>query len=229
MRDISILLIEDDDETAGEILSALAERSWGSQRVSTVGEGLSLVTRQAFSAVVLDRMLPDGNGMDLLQALAHWKVTTPVLVLSALGTTADKVEGLDCGADDYMAKPFDVEELCARIRVLARRAAPHPELIVVDDLEIWCKARTAYRGGRLLKLTPKEFDLLQYLAANESILVTRPMITQHVFKLRIDPGTNVVEVHVHRLREKLDREPAAALLHTVRGKGYILKPCEKHG
>lgn len=151
------------------------------------------------------------------------EILTPALILSAMGELEDKVAGLDGGADDYLVKPFAHDELCARIRVLGRRSHPHPAVLIVRDLEICTKARRAYRAGEPLKLSPKEFDLLHYLAVNAGIVVTRQMILHHVFRVRhADP--NLVVVHVFRLRDKVDKNHPERLIETVRGEGYVLNP-----
>jgi two-component system OmpR family response regulator len=221
---MELLLIEDDPGTAEEILHTFANAGWRSDHAATAESGLRLAAAKAYAVIVLDRMLPDGDGLAVLRALRQRQILTPVLVLSALADVDHKVAGLGDGADDYLAKPYWADELCARVRVLSRRALPHPEVLLVADLEIWTKAGTAFRGGRRLDLSPKEFELLRYLAVNAGIPVTRRMILEQVFhwKAESDPGTNVVDVHVSRLRGKLDKGFDRPLLATVRGEGYLL-------
>jgi two-component system OmpR family response regulator len=220
----NILLVEDDQETASELVNAMNAQGWNVDHVVQVSQGLKHAASNPYDLIVLDRMLPDDDGLTLVQRLHELQITIPVLVLSALGESAHKVEGLDVGADDYLAKPFSADELFARVRALLRRSAagPHPEVLVIEDLEIWVKARNAVRNGRNLDLTDTEFNLLHYLAVNEGETVTRRMILENVFNVKFDPGTNVVEVHVSRLRRKLDQKKELPLLRTVRGRGYVL-------
>jgi two-component system OmpR family response regulator len=221
---MDILLIEDDPGTAAEIVRTFADAGWASDHAATAHDGLRRAAGKAYAVIVLDRMLPDGDGLAVLRELRRRQILTPVLVLSALAEVDHKVAGLTEGADDYLAKPYSAEELRARVQVLSRRAFPHPEVLLVADLEIWTKAGTAFRGGRRLDLSPKEFELLRYLAVNTGIPVTRRMILEQVFhwKAQSDPGTNVVDVHVSRLRGKLDKGFERSLLATVRGEGYVL-------
>jgi len=217
-------LIEDEPAIAQEVMAAIAADGLEVEHVATGEEGLKAAAAKPYAVLVIDRMLPGLDGLSMLGKLRDLGVQTPALILSAMGETEQRVEGLRGGADDYLAKPFDAEELQARIAVLCRRAVPHPEVILIDDLQIWTVAKRARRAGEDLKLTPKEFDLLAYLARNEGLVVTRRMIQAHVFKLKFDPGTNLVDVHIARLRKQIDagREEGTKLLKTERGNGYIL-------
>lgn len=221
---MQVLVIEDDPGTAAEIAAVLREAGWTVDVACDGSDGLRRAAARPYAVLVVDRLLPVLDGLSVLRELRTRGVLTPALILSALGQPMDKVQGLTQGADDYMAKPFAREELCARVQVLSRRSLPHPEVLLIGDLEIWVKARTAHRGGRPLDLSPKEFDLLHYLAVNKGIAVTRRMILEHVFdwKAETEPGTNVVDVHVHRLRGKLDKGFDRPLLMTMRGSGYLL-------
>jgi len=223
-----ILVVEDDPELG----PAIAEAVGGGTLAGTVAEGLRLAAARPWDAIVLDRMLPDGDGIDLLTRLREMGIRTPVLILSALHETPRKVEGLSAGADDYLGKPFAMDELTARLAALRRRAQrdPHPQVTVLGDLEIWHKARTAVRAGQPLELSDLEFRLLVLLAEHAGALVTRQMILERIFNYRpgLDPGTNVVEVAMSRLRQKLDRPfEAPALLETQRQRGYLLRAPEE--
>jgi two-component system OmpR family response regulator len=215
--------VEDDLGLAREIGDLFRRQGWTADHVGTGEEGLKRAAAHPYDVLIVDRMLPALDGLTVLQRLRGMEIMTPTLILSALGELEDKVAGLDGGADDYLVKPFAHDELCARVRVLSRRSQPHPAVLTIKDLEIWTKARRAYRAGEFLKLTPKEFDLLHYLAVNEGIVVTKQMILQHVFHVRhADP--NLVVVHVFRLRDKVDRDHLERLIGTVRGEGYVLNP-----
>ncbi len=216
------LLIEDEAEVATAVAEALRKDGFRVDHQETGEAGLKAAAATAYDVLVVDRNLPGLDGLSLLKRLREMGVMTPTLILSALGETKQKIEGLEGGADDYLGKPYDPDELRARVAVLCRRAMPHPEVILIEDLEIWTVAKRARRAGRDLKLTPKEFTLLEYLARNEGIVVTRTMILKQVFGLSFDPGTNVVDVHIARLRKNLDRDFDRKLLQTDRGNGYLL-------
>jgi two-component system OmpR family response regulator len=196
------------------------------RHVGTAAEALETAAAAPFDAIVLDRTLPDGDGLAIVPRLRVLEVATPVVVLSALAETAHKLEGFRHDVDDYLGKPFSVEELAARIVAVCRRAkrSPHPSVLVLGELEIWLKAGSAVRAGRRLDLSDTELKLLILLAENEGVLVTRRMILEKVFGYRVgvDPGTNVVEVGMSRLRAKLDRGFAHPMLETVRQQGYLL-------
>jgi two-component system, OmpR family, response regulator len=220
------LIVEDDDTTADHIAASLAADGWVCARVARLSDGLDAVLGEAVDLLVLDRTLPDGDGLSLLKKARDLGFTGPVLVLSALGTTEHRVEGIDSGADDYLPKPFEGIELRARARALVRRAgrAHNPEVLICGDLELLIKARTAHRQGQHLKLSPKEFDLIRYLVEHAGDLVTRDMLLKAVWKLNFDPGTNVVDVHMSRLRRKIEDGLEPPILTTLRGEGYRLTP-----
>lgn len=226
-----VLLVEDDPEMAASTERIITEEGWEVEVAGDGETGLQLAAATGFDLLVVDRMLPQLDGLSMLRRLRELEVLTPALVLSALGESADKVAGLDGGADDYLTKPFSADELMARLRALHRRAErnAHPEVLLIDDLEIWSKSRTAVRGGQALNLTDAEFKLLVYFAQHEGSLVTRKMILEHVFEwpAHLDPGTTVVEVAISRLRGKLDRNFSRPLLTTVRRRGYILNATDK--
>jgi len=222
-----ILLIEDDAETAGYIAKGLSEQGHVVDHVADGREGLFLASDASFDLVILDRMLPGLDGLGVLRALRAAGVETPVLILSALASVDDRIEGLDCGSDDYLVKPFAFSELAARTNALLRRAegkanAQAENRLVVGDLEIDLLARTVHRAGRAIDVKPREYQLLEYLARNAGRVVTRTMLLEQVWDYHFDPGTNVIDVHVSRLRRKLDDGFEQPMLRTVRGAGYRL-------
>jgi two-component system OmpR family response regulator len=220
-----ILLIEDDRETAAYLVRGLGEEGHNVDHVVDGREGFFLATSGGFDLIVLDRMVPGLDGLALLKALRAAEIETPVLILSALASVTDRIEGLESGSDDYLVKPFSFGELLARANALLRRgegrAAADPRL-VVGELEIDLLSRIVRRAGRTIDLKPREYRLLEYLARNEGRVVTRTMLLEQVWDYHFDPGTNVIDVHISRLRRKLDDGFDAPLLHTVRGAGYRL-------
>ncbi len=220
-----ILLVEDDDATASYIAKGLIEAGFLVERANNGRDALFQATDGGFDAVVLDRMLPGMDGMSVLAALRAAGIDTPVLILSALGTPEDRVRGLTSGADDYLVKPFAFAELMARLTLLMKRgAAPAAAVtqLVCGDLEMDLLARQVRRAGRRVDLQPREFRLLEYLLRHQGQVVTRTMLLEGVWDYHFDPTTNVIDVHVSRLRKKIDEGFAAPLLHTVRGAGYRL-------
>jgi two-component system OmpR family response regulator len=220
-----ILLVEDDAETAAYIEKGLREIGHTVDAAATGPDGLNLALHCAFDAAVVDRMLPGLDGLDLIAALRAADNPLPVLILSALGQVDHRVEGLHAGGDDYLAKPFAFSELTARITALTRRAgATAAETsLAVGDLAIDLLARQAARAGQEISLQPKEFALLEFLMRHAGQVVTRTMLLEHVWGYHFDPQTNVIDVHISRLRQKIDKGFAAPLLHTVRGAGYCLR------
>jgi len=221
-----ILLVEDDSETALYLSRGLAEEGHSVEHVSDAREGLYLASDMGFDLIILDRMVPGMDGLSMLRALRAAGVDTPVLVLSALATVGDRIEGLEAGSDDYLVKPFSFAELLARANALLRRAdgkAAAPDLrLVVGDLEIEPLARTVKRAGKQIELKPREYRLLEYFARNAGRVVTRTMLLEQVWEYHFDPGTNVIDVHVSRLRRKIEDGFDQPILHTVRGAGYRL-------
>lgn len=221
-----ILLIEDDALVAAAVVEILEREQITVQVAASAEDGLRSVGQADVDVIVMDRMLPGLDGLGAVARLRQAGIATPVLMLSALGRADHRVEGLDVGADDYLAKPFDPAELLARLRALQRRAATlaNQPVLLHGDLELHVKARTAHRDGRHLALSPKEFELLKYLMEHSGEVVTRQMLLQNVWKLSFDPQTNVIDVNLVRLRRKLDEGFATSCLETVRGQGYRLRP-----
>ena len=220
-----ILLVEDDQTTADFIASGLEQAGFLVDRATNGRDGLFLGTDTDYECIVLDRMLPGLDGMAVLAALRGAGVHTPVIVLSALGAPEDRIAGLTGGSDDYLAKPFAFAELLARIRLLIRRsqhAAAQQTSLSCADLEMDLLARRVRRAGQTIDLQPREFRLLEFLLRHVDQVVTRTMLLEGVWDYHFDPGTNVIDVHLSRLRKKVDEGFGRPLLHTVRGVGYRL-------
>lgn len=219
-----ILLVEDDLQTAAAIGHILAPVQITVDHVETGEAALQLGGTEAIDVIVADWMLPGITGIDLIARLRAAGVEKPILMLSALGRSEHRIEGLDRGADDYLAKPFEPAELIARLRALYRRTnvQSRQPVLIHGDIEIQVRARTAHRAGKHLGLSPKEFELLKYLMENAGEIVTREMLLRHVWKLNFDPQTNVIDVNLVRLRRKLEDGFAGDVLETVRGQGYRL-------
>jgi two-component system OmpR family response regulator len=218
-----ILTIEDDAVTAGEIVAELQLHGNHVDYVAGGNEGLQKALSGNYDAITLDRMLPELDGLTLVMRLREAGVRTPVLMISALSDVDERIRGLRAGGDDYMTKPFAPDEMAARIEVLLRREpAQQATMLRVDDLELDLMARVARRGGAPIELLPLEFRLLDYLMRNSGQVLTRTMIFEAVWGYRFDPGTNVIDVHMARLRRKVDAGHAQPLIHTVRGHGYLL-------
>jgi two-component system OmpR family response regulator len=221
-----ILLIEDDRETAAYLAKGLGQEGHSVERATNGQDGLFQATDGTVDLIILDRMRPVLDGISVLKALRAAKVETPVLVLSALASVGDRIEGLESGSDDYLVKPFSFAELLARVNALLRRREarldPADHRIAVGDLEIDPLSRIVRRSGKKLELKPREYLLLEYFARNEGRVVTRTMLLEQVWDYHFDPGTNVIDVHVSRLRRKLEDGFDKPLLHTVRGAGYML-------
>jgi two-component system OmpR family response regulator len=222
---MKLLVVEDDRETAAYLVKGLSESGYVVDRVGDGREGLFLASSGGYDAMVLDRMLPGMDGLAMLGALRAAEIRTPALILSALGSVDDRVKGLRAGGDDYLVKPFAFSELLARIEALLRRgtAAPATTRLQVADLELDLLTRTVRREGKTIELLPREFRLLEYLMRNAGHVVTRTMLLEHVWDYHFDPQTNVVDVHVSRLRQKIDKSFERTLRHTVRGAGYCLR------
>jgi two-component system, OmpR family, response regulator len=219
-----ILLVEDDDATASYITDALSDEGFAVDRADDGSAGLALACEGKYSAIILDRMLPVMNGMEVLDGMRVSNVKTPTIFLSALGSVDDRVEGLRAGSQDYLVKPFAIAELVARVHALVRSVPSGDDAIqhIFGDLIVDRIERTAHRAGQPIDLQPREFRLLEYLMRNQGQIVTRKMLLEGVWDYHFDPGTNVIDVHVSRLRKKLDEAGGQPILHTVRGKGYIL-------
>jgi two-component system OmpR family response regulator len=220
-----ILVIEDDQDTLAYIAKGLEEAGHVVDRSGDGKDGLFMALEEDYDALVVDRMLPSLDGLSLVQSLRAAEKRTPVLILSALGEVDDRVEGLQKGGDDYLTKPFAFSELLARLDALSRRgeAEPITTKLQVADLEMDLLARTVKRAGRTIELQPREFRLLEYLMRHSGQVVTRTMLLEKVWDYHFDPQTNVIDVHISRLRRKIDRDFDHELLHTVRGAGYALR------
>jgi len=218
-----ILVIEDDHEAAAYLLKGLTENGHRVDLAAEGRQGLERARRENFDAMIIDRMLPGLDGLSIVAALRAAKDPTPVLILSALGDVDERVRGLRAGCDDYLGKPFAFSELLARLEALSRRGNAETRLKVAD-LEMDLLARTVMRAGRPIELLPREFRLLEYLMRNAGHIVTRTMLLEKVWDHHFDPQTNVIDVHVSRLRQKIDKGFEGPLLHTVRGAGYTLRP-----
>lgn len=220
-----VLIVEDDPVIAGFVTKGLRESGHNVDAVATGADGLHRATQENYHAIVLDRMLPVVDGMDVLRQLRANGIRTPVLMLSSLGEVEHRVNGLRGGADDYLAKPFVFAEVLARLEALLRRNSGSAEEVTrlrVADLEMDLLKRSVRRAGKLIDLQPREFKLLEYLMRNADQVVTRTMLLEAVWDYHFDPQTNVIDVHISRLRQKLDRDSSTVLLHTVRGAGYLL-------
>ncbi|MDZ3837096.1 MAG: response regulator transcription factor [Rhodospirillales bacterium] len=221
-----ILVIEDDVETAGYLRKGLNESGHVVDHAATGPDGLAMALADSYDALIVDRMLPGLDGLTLIKSLREQQLTTPVLILSALGQVNDRVRGLKAGGDDYLIKPFAFSELVARLEALARRGGADDRVatkLKVADLEMDLLARIVRRGGRQIDLQPREFRLLEYLMRHAGHVVTRTMLLEGVWDYHFDPQTNVIDVHISRLRGKIDKGFSAPLLHTVRGAGYSLR------
>jgi two-component system OmpR family response regulator len=220
----NILLIEDDDETAVEIVAELAHRGFEVDSAVTGTEGLAKALSDGPEALIVDRMLPGIDGLTIIERLRSQGIRTPVLVLSALGAVDDRVRGLRAGGDDYLTKPFALIELTARLEALLRRPVESRETTLrVEALKLDLIERTARRGERDIELLPREFRLLEYLMRHEGQVVTRAMLLEEVWNYRFIPQTNLVDVHIGRLRRKIDGEAEAPMIHSVRGAGFMLR------
>jgi two-component system OmpR family response regulator len=223
--DMRILLVEDDEKTASFIKKGLKEAGYVVEHAADGEDGLYLATTASYDAAVVDIMLPKMDGLSLIGELRRKKITTPVLVLSAKRSVDDRVKGLYAGGDDYLVKPFSFSELLARIHTLIRRTTTAAEStkLAVSDLSLDLLSRKVLRAGNEIELQPREFSLLEYLMRNTGRVVTKTMIMEHVWDWDFDPQTNVVEVRVCNLREKIDRPFEKKLIHTMRGVGYVLE------
>ena len=221
-----ILVVEDDTDVAGFIVKGLREAGHLAEHAANGQDGLLAATSQDFDAIILDRMLPGGiDGLGVVEMLRAQDNHTPVMFLSAMAHVDDRVRGLKAGGDDYLTKPFAFSELLARVEALARRRrAAGPETrLQVGDLELDLLSRTVKRRNQKIDLQPREFMLLEYLMRHAGQVVTRTMLLEGVWDYHFDPQTNVIDVHVSRLRQKIDKPFDTALLHTVRSSGYMLR------
>ncbi len=223
-----ILVVEDSQRIAAFLKKGLTEEGYSVDSVADGDDAYRRAMEQEFDAAIVDVMLPGRSGLDLVRELREAGRSMPILVLTARDRIDDKIEGLDAGADDYLTKPFDFTELTARLRALLRRSGGSaPPVLRAGSLELDPATREVRRGGEPVSLTPKEFALLEYLLRNVNRPLTRATLMEHVWGIRFDPGTNVVDVFVNSLRNKLD--PDRDLIQTVRGVGYIIRSTERDG
>lgn len=225
---MKLLLVEDDKETAAYLQRALVEAGHTVDYAGVGRDGLLLAAGEAYDVIILDRMLPQIDGLAILRTIRASGVNTPVLLLTALGGIDDRVEGLEAGGDDYLVKPFAFAELLARVNALGRRP-PTQDIrtsLQVSDLTLDLLKRTVSRRGVRIDLQPREFQLLEFLMRHAGRIVTRTMLLESVWDFHFDPKTNIVETHVSRLRAKVDRGHTHELIHTVRGAGYCLREPE---
>jgi DNA-binding response OmpR family regulator len=220
-----VLLIEDDRKIADFVLRGLREEGFAVDHADNGEDGLHMGLMEPYDAAIVDLMLPRLDGLSVIRRLRAESRTTPVIILSAKGSVDDRVQGLQSGGDDYLTKPFAIAELIARVQALIRRSSgiAEPTALQVADLKIDLLAREVSRGGERIDLQPKEYALLEYLMRNAGRVVTKTMIIEHVWDYNFDPGTNVVEARVCRLRDKIDKPFTRKLIQTIRGAGYVLK------
>ncbi|HEX4173266.1 MAG TPA: response regulator transcription factor [Acetobacteraceae bacterium] len=219
-----VLVIEDDDGTAEEIVTDLGDRGYLLDRASDGTDGLQRARTGGWDVLVVDRMLPGLDGLSVIEALRDEGVRTPVLVLSALNAVNDRVRGLRAGGDDYLAKPFSLSELAARLEALLRRPAePRETVLRVGPLELDLLSRSARRGRRELELLPREFQLLEYMMRREGQVLTRAMLLENVWNYRFVPQTNLVDVHIGRLRRKVDGPDEPPMILSIRRVGFMLR------
>jgi len=223
---VRVLIIEDDSEVSSYIQQGLSEAGWNVDVAADGKQGLLMATTESYDALLVDRMLPGVEGLTLIRTLRASGDTTPALILSALGEVDDRVKGLKAGGDDYLVKPFAFSELLARLDALIRRSkaggSQNETTLSLADLEVDLLKREVVRGGRKIDLQPREFQLLEFLLRHAGQVVTRTMLLEGVWNYHFDPQTNVIDVHISRLRGKIDKGFDKPLLHTIRGAGYRL-------
>jgi len=224
LEPMRILVVEDDKKIASFVVNGLKQSGFAVDHAAEGEEGLAKALTIPYDALVVDLMLPKLDGLSLIQRLRAKGLQAPVLILSAKASVDDRVKGLQAGGDDYLTKPFAFSELLARIQALIRRStqAPEPTRLAVGDLQMDLLAREVERGTEKIELQPREYALLEYLMRHANRVVTKTMILEHIFDYSFNPQTNVVDVLVHRLRSKVDKDKA--MIHTIRGVGYVLRP-----
>lgn len=224
-----ILIVEDDTEVNAHLTRSLQENGYAVESTHSGSEGLALAQKNTYDILLLDRMLPQVDGLTILSTIRKASNTTPVLILSALGNVDDRVEGLKAGGDDYLIKPFALVELQARIEALLRRGQPHSHSEIVlsgAGITIDLLARKVTCDGKDVALQAREFKLLEFLLRHKNQIVTRTMLLEHVWNYHFDPQTNVIDVHISRLRQKIDADPSHSRIKTLRGEGYIIEDKE---
>jgi heavy metal response regulator len=221
-----ILVVEDDKKVASFIVKGLKQEGFAVDHAADGEDGLYLALNEPYDACIIDIMLPKLDGFNLIEKMRHQKINAPVIILSAKRSVDDRVKGLQTGSDDYLVKPFAFSELLARVQALIRRAsAPAlPTRLAVGDLHMDLLTREVFRGDQKIDLQPREFALLEYLMRNAGRVASKTMIMEHVWEYNFDPQTNVVDVLVCRLRNKMERDVEKKMIHTIRGVGYVLKP-----
>lgn len=225
LQSMKILIIEDDLDAASYLVKAFREAGHNTEHASDGESGLFMSSENNYDVLIVDRMLPRRDGLSVISELRKRGVNTPVLILSALGQVDDRVTGLRAGGDDYLPKPYSFTELLARVEVLGRRrGSPEQDMVYkVGDLELDRLAHDVRRAGKEIVLQPREYRLLEYLMKNAGQVVTRTMLLENVWDYHFDPQTNVIDVHVSRLRSKIEKDFDRPLLRTVRGAGYMIK------
>lgn len=218
-----LLLVEDDKKVASFIVKGLTESGYAVDARYDGRSGLEAAEVESYDLIILDWMLPKTDGVTVCRKIRELSKDVPILFLTAKETALDKVTALDAGADDYLSKPFSFMELLARIRALLRRGSRTVDKLVADDLEINVAERKVVRGGKMIELSNKEFAILEYLMRNKNRLINRATLTEHVWNIDFDRGTNLIDVYINYIRKKLDIGSRRPLIHTVRGAGYILK------
>lgn len=222
-----VLVVEDEKRIADFLVRGLESAGYAVDSAGDGASALEMVHSTSYDLIILDVMLPDIDGLKVLERIRNRKVSPPVLVLSARAAVDDRVKGLEAGADDYLVKPFAFVELLARVRALLRRGQPMPERLQVGELTLDCIRRKVTRGGENIEMAPKEFSILEYLMRNRGRPLSRTMIVEHVWDMDYDGLTNIVDVYIRHLRGKIDDKWPVKLIHTVRGIGYMLEAPEK--
>ncbi|MEZ0612174.1 response regulator [Fibrella sp. WM1] len=223
---MKILLVEDEVKTVQSIRQGLEEHQWEVDVAYDGAMGYQLATRSAYALIISDIILPGLNGLELCRKLRSANVATPILMLTALGTTDDKITGLDAGADDYLVKPFEFRELMARVRALTRRSTgnvPSTNLLKIADLELNPDTKQVVRAGKDISLTAKEFQLLEYFLRHQGRVISKVELAEKFWDVTFDTGTNIIEVYINFLRKKIDKEFEPKILHTQIGMGYVVK------
>ena len=220
-----LLLIEDDQVIANFITKGLKESGFAVDHVADGQSGLNAALQRIYDLAIIDLMLPKLDGISIISRLREKKINTPIIILSAKRTVDDRIDGLQHGGDDYLTKPFSFSELLARVEALLRRSSNsvEPTTLSISDLTLDLLSRTTHRAGKKIDLQPKEFALLEYLVRNSGRVLSKTMIMERIWNYDFDPGTNVVEARVSRLREKIDKNFNTPLIHTVRGLGYVIR------
>lgn len=229
MDAVRLLVVEDDGTIASFVVKGLKEAGYAVDHVKSAEEALAMAEAGPYDAAVVDVMLPAMDGITLIERMRRKKINTPVIILSAKRTVDDRIRGLQAGGDDYLTKPFSFSELLMRVRALLRRSSlsTSPMKLSVGDLAVDLLRREVTRAGRRIELQPREFSLLEYMMRNEGIVLSKTVLIEHVWGYSFDPQTNVVDVLVSRLRNKIDKEFEVKLIHTIRGVGYVLRGYEE--